>query len=36
VSSIAKATSLAVRQQATISMASQANISQSNLARLFQ
>jgi len=35
VAAISKATALAVRQQATISMAAQANISQSNLARLF-
>jgi hypothetical protein len=35
VSAISKATALAVRQQATISMAAQANIAQSNLARLF-
>ncbi|MDR0304269.1 MAG: hypothetical protein LBH98_05820 [Chitinispirillales bacterium] len=35
VQSISKATALAVRQQATIAMAAQANISQSNLARLF-
>jgi len=35
VSAISKATALAVRQQATISMAAQSNISQSNLARLF-
>ena len=36
VSAISKATALQVRQQATISMASQANLSQLNLARLFQ
>jgi hypothetical protein len=36
VQSISKATAIAVRQQATIAMASQANISQSNIARLFQ
>jgi hypothetical protein len=35
VSAIGKATALAVRQQATIAMAAQANISQSNIARLF-
>ncbi|MCL1946567.1 MAG: hypothetical protein FWF51_06455 [Chitinivibrionia bacterium] len=36
VSAISKATSLQVRQQATVSMASQANLSQLTLARLFQ
>ena len=36
VSAISKATALQVRQQATISMASQANLSQLSLARLFQ
>ena len=35
ISAIGKATALAVRQQATIAMASQANIVQSNIARLF-
>jgi flagellin-like hook-associated protein FlgL len=35
VSAINRATALAVRQQATVSMAAQANISQLNLARLF-
>jgi flagellin-like hook-associated protein FlgL len=35
VSAIGKATALQVRQQATIAMASQANLSQLNLARLF-
>jgi len=36
VSAISKATSLQVRQQATVAMASQANLSQLTLARLFQ